>query len=169
MFLAGVTFTFLLPVVNKIDMSTNFALGALQVICSNFVVTLVRLTVGSPSGIYTFGHSDFRLIRLTLWQIDITVLLQYPSRIKCMATVFYWANCRTAWICFYIQVFGPFFLAAGILMLAFSFFGPSREVTVKWIIELQQYIGTRSGYTLYVLVIGRKTYSGPRLIKPEYH
>jgi len=67
MFLAGVTFTFLLPVVNKIDMSTNFALGALQ-------------------------------------------------------------------------VFGPFFLAAGILMLAFSFFGPSREVTVKWINELQQYI-----------------------------
>ena len=32
MFLAGVTFTFLLPVVNKIDMSTNSALGALQVI-----------------------------------------------------------------------------------------------------------------------------------------
>ena len=32
MFLAGVTFTFLLPVVNQIDMSTNFALGALQVI-----------------------------------------------------------------------------------------------------------------------------------------
>ena len=31
MFLAGVTFTFLLPVVNQIDMSTNFALGALQV------------------------------------------------------------------------------------------------------------------------------------------
>ena len=31
MFLAGITFTFLLPVVNKIDMSTNFALGALQV------------------------------------------------------------------------------------------------------------------------------------------
>ena len=41
-------------------------------------------------------------------------------------------------------------------MLAFSFFGPSREVTVKWINELQQYIGARVIH--YVLVIGHKTF-----------
>ena len=37
-------------------------------------------------------------------------------------------------------------------MLAFSFFGPSREVTVKWVIELQQYIGSYS-----VIYFFRKT------------
>ena len=40
-----------------------------------------------------------------------------------------------------IKVFGPFFLAIGILMLCFSFFGPPKSVVTNWILELERYIG----------------------------